>query len=80
MIQIHTNKRVHISVRFMYFISLHDYLLPNLPWNDHEELSLLLVLGIITGRHEQVGQDQKLVICELLLVLLPVVVVRPPKI
>lgn len=70
----------HISVMFQYFISLHDYLLPKLPWNDHEELCLLLVLGIITGRHEQVGQDQELIVCELLLVLLPVVMVRPSEI
>lgn len=72
----------HISVLFFFFFffSLHDYLLPNFPWNDHKELSLLLVLGIITGRHEQVSQDQKLIVCELLLVLLPVVVVRSSKI
>lgn len=71
----------HISVLFLYFIFLRDYLLPNLSWNVyHEGLSLLLALGIITRGHEQVSQDEKLIICELLLMLLPVVMVCSPKI
>jgi len=42
--------------------------------------SWYLVLGIVTGGDQQVSQDQQLVICELLLMLLPVVMVSPPKV
>lgn len=41
---------------------------------------LYLLLGIVTGGDQQVSQDQQLVICELLLMLLPVVMVSPPKV
>lgn len=37
-------------------------------------------LGIITGRDQQVSEDEQLVICELLLMLLPVVVVCPSEV
>lgn len=38
------------------------------------------VSGVVTGGDQQVGQHQQLVVCELLLMLLPVVVVRPPEV
>lgn len=38
------------------------------------------VLGIVTRGDQQVSQDQQLVICELLLMLLPVVVVSPSEV
>lgn len=37
-------------------------------------------LCIVTGGNQQVSQNQQLVICELLLVLLPVVVMSPPEV
>lgn len=41
---------------------------------------LYQVLGVVTRGNQQVGEDQQLVICELLLVLLPVVVMSPPEV
>lgn len=46
----------------------------------HEVKMLYQVLGIVTGGDQQVGQDQQLVICELLLMLLPVVMVSPSEV
>lgn len=42
--------------------------------------SVYQVSGVVTGGDQQVGQHQQLVVCELLLMLLPVVVVRPPEV
>lgn len=42
--------------------------------------SVYRVSGVVTGGDQQVGQHQQLVVCELLLMLLPVVVVRPPEV
>lgn len=44
------------------------------------KITLYQVLGIITGRDQQVSEDEQLVICELLLMLLPVVVVCPSEV
>ena len=41
---------------------------------------LYRVLGIVTGGHQQVGQNEQLVVCELLLMLLPVVMVSPSEV
>lgn len=41
---------------------------------------LYQVLGIVTGGDQQVSQNKQLVICELLLMLLPVVVVSPTEV
>lgn len=38
------------------------------------------VLSIITGGDEQVSEDEQLVVCELLLMLLPVVMVSPSEV
>lgn len=38
------------------------------------------VSGVVTGGDQQVRQHQELVVCELLLMLLPVVVVCPPEV
>lgn len=42
--------------------------------------SVYQVSGVVTGGDQQVGQHQQLVVCKLLLMLLPVVVVRPPEV
>lgn len=42
--------------------------------------SVYRVSGVVAGGDQQVGQHQQLVVCELLLMLLPVVVVRPPEV
>lgn len=44
------------------------------------KIILYQVLGIITGRDQQVSEDEQLVICELLLMLLPVVMVCPSEV
>lgn len=41
---------------------------------------LYQVLGVITGGDKQVSEDQELVICELLLMLLPVVMVSSSEV
>lgn len=41
---------------------------------------LYQVLGIVTGGDQQVSQDEQLIICELLLMLLPVVMVSPSEV
>ena len=38
--------------------------------------TVVLVLGVVAGRHQQVGEHQQLVVGEALAVLLPVIVVR----
>jgi len=46
----------------------------------YEGEMLYLVLGIVAGGDQEVSQDQQLVICKMLLMLLPVVMVSPSKV
>lgn len=46
----------------------------------HRLVFVVRFLGIVTRGDQQVGEHQELVVCELLLVLLPVVMVSPPEV